>query len=200
MATLDQVAQALNLTTRRVTQLVHEGLPRGDRGEYEIGPCMHWYIRYLQKAVQARVDPEDQAGVREWTYERGRLAREQADRTALMNAEVRGDLGRFSVWQEDLIRFLGEIRAAMLVMPTKLAPVLDGDVNSRRDTLQRAVQEILARVAAYRPKRRTRDSAANDSPGGAGAKAAAAVNGKPMVGRASPAKPGKLGRTRTVAH
>ena len=48
------VAQALNITTRRVEQLVQEGMPRSGRGKYDLGACLLWYVRYLQKALEAR--------------------------------------------------------------------------------------------------------------------------------------------------
>ena len=48
------VAQALNITSRRVEQLVKEGMPRAGRGRYDLGACLLWYVRYLQKALEAR--------------------------------------------------------------------------------------------------------------------------------------------------
>ena len=51
---VDEVARALNLTPRRVQQLRSEGLPSVGRGQYELGPCMAWYIRYLQAALEKR--------------------------------------------------------------------------------------------------------------------------------------------------
>lgn len=48
------VAQALNITQRRVEQLAKEGMPRSGRGRYDLGACLLWYVRYLQKALEAR--------------------------------------------------------------------------------------------------------------------------------------------------
>ena len=44
-----RVASALNLSEQRVQQLVHEGMPRESRGQYDAVKCMLWYIRDLQK-------------------------------------------------------------------------------------------------------------------------------------------------------
>lgn len=199
-ANVETVAKAMNISPRRVQQLVAEGMPRAVRGEYDLGQCMAWYIRYLQRAVEKRADPDGDDGSAEFTRERSRLAREQADRTALQNAELRGDLGRIAVWQEELTRLFGEVRAALLSMPTKLAPVLDGDINQRQRTLDSAIHEVLGRLASYRPTRRAaRDS---DGPGGSrGGATASAEADRQRVGRSGPAaKQRKRGGTGPVAH
>ncbi len=154
-ANVETVAKALNLTPRRVQQLVNEGMPKGDRGVYDLGQCMAWYIRYLQKALEARKDPDERRESSELNFERARLAREQADKTALQNAELRADLGRLSVWEEELTTFLAEIRAALLRLPTKAAPELHGDTSQRQRILEAAIHEVLRGLAAYRPARRT---------------------------------------------
>lgn len=46
-----RLSEAMNLTPRRVQQLVSEGLPKGKRGEYVLESCLMWYIRYLQAKV-----------------------------------------------------------------------------------------------------------------------------------------------------
>lgn len=184
-ANVETVAKALNLTPRRVQQLVAEGMPKATRGEYDLGQCMAWYIRYLQKALEARQDPDSRHDLAELTRERARLAKEQADKTALYNAELRGDLGRLSVWQDELARFLSEMRAAFLRLPSKVAPDLNGDVNDRQRRLEAAVHEVLRRLAAYRPTRRTASSQEDDLDHGRRPRATSAANGV-SVGRRKP--------------
>ncbi len=60
MATVngDRLSEALNVTVRRVQQLVKEGLPQVDRNRYDLGQCYFWYVRYLQKALQRRENVE----------------------------------------------------------------------------------------------------------------------------------------------
>jgi len=48
------LARACHITPRRVQQLVAEGMPRTNRGKYDLGVCMSWYIRYLQEQVERR--------------------------------------------------------------------------------------------------------------------------------------------------
>src|SRR5882724_3573536 len=49
-----KLANALNLSEQRVQQLVHEGMPREARGQYDAVKCMLWYIRYLQNVIEKR--------------------------------------------------------------------------------------------------------------------------------------------------
>jgi hypothetical protein len=82
MATADQVARALNISVRRLQQLVQEGMPRAERGQYEIGPCLTWYIRFLSKALAAR--NETDGG--ELLVQRTRILALRADKVAHDNA------------------------------------------------------------------------------------------------------------------
>ena len=59
MATVNgqKIAQALNLTEQRVHQLVSEGLPKEDRGQFDPIKCLLFYIRYLQRALEKKSVP-----------------------------------------------------------------------------------------------------------------------------------------------
>lgn len=48
-----RLSEAMNLTPRRVQQLVPEGLPKAKRGSYVLEDCLQWYIRYLQAKVHS---------------------------------------------------------------------------------------------------------------------------------------------------
>jgi phage terminase Nu1 subunit (DNA packaging protein) len=78
---VERVADALNLTPRRVQQLVKEGMPREKRGEYDPIKCLLWYIRYLQAQVSRlspNVAPEGSEGDQE-RKQRIRLLQADAD-------------------------------------------------------------------------------------------------------------------------
>ena len=107
---VNQVATALNLTPRRVNQLVtNDGMPQVARGVYDLGKCMHWYIRYLQTALQRR-SVTDGDGVTSLTAERVRSTRESADKAALDNALRRGEL----VEVARVTQLINEIPLAMI--------------------------------------------------------------------------------------
>src|SRR6478736_6017796 len=88
-----QVAQAFNVTKRRVEQLVHEGMPREDRGKYDLGKCMLWYIRYLQKALESKGGPAATLHTTpEIKSERARLLRADADIREMERSKLEGKL------------------------------------------------------------------------------------------------------------
>ena len=123
------IANALNLTTRRVHQLKAEGLPTVGRGQYEIGPCMAWYIRYLQAALEKR-GPNINPDTPDLLAEKTRLAREQGDKLAIENAISRSEL----VYVDDVVNkwadHISSAKAKLLAMPTKLAPQLVNQSNA----------------------------------------------------------------------
>lgn len=121
---VDQVAVALNISPRRIQQLAKEGMPRDSRGQYELGACMAWYIRYLQHAVEQRHDPNTRDESLVLTRERSRLAREQADRQELDNAERRGELVELAAVTDAWANRLVSLRARLRAIPTKLGPQL----------------------------------------------------------------------------
>ena len=123
------VAKALNLTPRRVQQLKAEGMPTVGRGQYELGPCMAWYIRYLQNALEKR-GPNVNPDTPDLLAEKTRLAREQGDKLAIENAISRGEL----VYLDDVVNtwadHISSAKAKLLAMPTKLAPQLVNQTNA----------------------------------------------------------------------
>jgi hypothetical protein len=70
-----RVAQALNLTESRVHQLVKEGLPRENRGQYDAVKCLLWYIRYLQAVIEKKTINTGNEGFAGEREERVRLLR-----------------------------------------------------------------------------------------------------------------------------
>lgn len=65
------MAKLLNITDRRLQQLVEdEHMPRIGRGIYEIVPCVHWYIAYVEARTQGRLGDE---GKREGQHIKNKL-------------------------------------------------------------------------------------------------------------------------------
>jgi len=144
---VEAIAKALNLTTRRVHQLKAEGLPTVGRGQYELGPCMAWYIRYLQNALEKR-GPNVNPDTPDLLAEKTRLAREQGDKLAIENSIKRGEL----VYVNDVVQtwadHIASARAKLLAMPTKLAPQLVSQSNANviatriREEIDAALDEL----------------------------------------------------------
>lgn len=119
-ANVDQVAQALNLTPRRVQQLVQEGMPQIKRGQYNLGACMLWYIRHLQKALERR-STSDGETVTNLTAERTRQARAQAQKFELENARRRGELVLASYVEQTLFDWSGDLVGRLKGLPGRVA-------------------------------------------------------------------------------
>lgn len=146
---VEAVAKALNLTPRRVQQLKAEGLPTVGRGQYELGPCMAWYIRYLQGKLD-KLGPNTNAETPDLVAEKTRLAKEQGDKIALENAIKRGQL----VYADEVERVwadhISSAKSKILVIPSKLGPQLVNIDNANviagklRDELDEALAELAA--------------------------------------------------------
>lgn len=101
-------------------------------------------------APDARADDDARATL---TAERARLAKEQADRTALDNATRRGELVEMAVVAEEWSRYFQAFRERFIGFPVKvaaeLAALTGGDADTIRGRLDDEVDEWLA--AFHRP-------------------------------------------------
>jgi len=139
---VEAVAKAMNITPRRVQQLKKEGMPSVGRGQYELGPCMAWYIRFLQQALEKRgpTASEDSADL---INERVKLTREQREKVALENEIRRGQLADMAevrmAWSDHITR----AKTKLLSMPSKLGPLLI-NVSDTNIVQQRIKSEVYA--------------------------------------------------------
>jgi phage terminase Nu1 subunit (DNA packaging protein) len=96
--TVEQLARLLDVTPRRVQQLVAEGrLRKVAHGHYPLLPAIRAYIRHLKQEI-----PLDSGAT--LTAERARLAKEQADRLAMQNATARRELAPLSLIEETIAK------------------------------------------------------------------------------------------------
>lgn len=176
----DELAALFRVTPQTIHTWKRVGMPAakeggkgaGNSAQYRLQDVVTWYFRENYERL-------------ELDRQRTRVAAEQADKLAQENALARGELGDLNVWQRELEKILGELRTALLALPTKLAPRLDGDVNQRRERLERALHDALSGLADYQPGRTASEYTGADSGVEDGPEAAAAVNGK-RVGRRKP--------------
>jgi phage terminase Nu1 subunit (DNA packaging protein) len=150
----EKIAQALNLSERRVHQLVREGLPREGRGQFDPMRCMLWYVRFLQRAIERKTVPTldaDFVGERE---ERVRLLRTQAD---LAEIELSKQRSQF-VAIEDVEEAMTELRctttARIMAVAPRLAPQLLGETS--RVMVHAKIESALKEVLLSLSKRETR--------------------------------------------
>lgn len=120
MAARPEVAKLLDITERRVSQLVKDGtIPRPNNGDYNLSACVIAYIRFLRKENQG-------GGSASLTDERARLAKMQADKVEHDLKVARGEFipvkGAAWAWG----KVIQQARARLLALPVKGAPLLIG--------------------------------------------------------------------------
>jgi phage terminase Nu1 subunit (DNA packaging protein) len=160
---------------------------RGNKTSISLEKAVEWYFHENYERLEL-----DRA--------RTRLADEQSRKVALENATRTGELGELSIWQRELEKFFGELRAAFLAFPIKLAPQLDGDVNQRKDLLEREVFALLHSISGHSGGAAA-PRVSKSNPGFRdGSAAAAEVDGKPVGRRQKKAVRRKQRGTGSVAN
>jgi phage terminase Nu1 subunit (DNA packaging protein) len=144
-----KVASALNLTEQRVQQLVHEGLPREGRGQYDPVKCLLWYVRYLQKALEKKAVPTLEGGFVGEREERVRLLRADADLREIELAKERGQLVALPDIEAALTDLVLTTKARIMAIPPRLAPELVGETSRVmiQAKLEKACKESLSYLA-----------------------------------------------------
>lgn len=155
MPTVDvtRVASFLNLDERRIQQLVKEGMPREARGQYDPIKCAHWYIRYLQQALEKKAVPTLDGGFVGEREERVRLLRADADLREMELAKERGLFVALPDLESTLTDLVLTTKARIMAIPPRVAAELVGE-SSRvmiQAKLEKACKEALSYLAKAVP-------------------------------------------------
>jgi plasmid maintenance system antidote protein VapI len=171
---VNQLAQFLNLTPRRVQQLVAgEGLPVEARGKYDLLRCSAWYVRYLQRIIEAR-GPNGRVGdvgdaiqsekLKQAQMESETMALRLArDRQQVVEVEVAG-----RVWDESVSRTRARMLAAVGSEAGKMVGLTSVPEAHRalEDVVYKALSAMVSvaddveRTGEQRSSRRTRRTGA----------------------------------------
>lgn len=145
-----QVANVLNVTERRVQQLVREGLPRQQKGKYDLADCMVWYIRYLQKALERRAVPTTEGEYTGLGDARVRSIKADAELKELELARQRRELIAAPDVERRWMDIVAVMKARLLSIATRVAPFLVGETDRAKiqTKIDDAVKEALAELAA----------------------------------------------------
>mgnify|MGYP003111865313 FL=1 len=139
MATIKEVAEHLDLTTKRMHELFNENIliKTGKSGGQDKDDCRVRYIRYLR--VLARGKNTNSGDLNE---ERTRLTKAQADRAELELQEKEADLISSdtikTVWSD----YVSNVRSKLLALPSKL-----GHLTQAAETYAEA--EAIIKEAVY---------------------------------------------------
>ena len=139
MATIKEVAEHLDLTTKRMHELFNENIliKTGKSGGQDKDDCRVRYIRYLR--VLAKGKNTNSGDLNE---ERTRLTKAQADRAELELQEKEADLISSdtikTVWSD----YVSNVRSKLLALPSKL-----GHLTQAAETYAEA--EAIIKEAVY---------------------------------------------------
>lgn len=144
---VSDIAKALALSTRRVQQLVKEGiLPLSVSGKYDLSGCITAYKKYLQQQIGKNASPSN------LNSEKLRLLKAQADKAEL-EVQILEDkyIAVTEVelkWASLLIAF----RSKMLALPTTVARqliALNNDFSKIVNYLETEIHSALLELSKY---------------------------------------------------
>lgn len=146
------LAKLFSLTTVRVQQLASQGVViKAARGRYDLWASIRNYIKFLQERKVNQWSGEgEQDG---YTQHRARLTKAKADKAEVEAALIKGTAhdaqAVAAVWTD----MIGNARAKMLALPTKLAAQLEGmTIAERKEAIQAAVSQVLNELSDYSPE------------------------------------------------
>jgi len=136
---LDLLAEILNISTRRIQQLVEDGiLPKPEKpGAYNIPLCVQcFYYNEFKNEESEELDGR---------YERARKAKAEADRIEF-DLDIKKSLYlEADIVKSELEKTIGNCRAKLLVLPRKFAPLVSvaQNPNEVEEILTNGVTEAL---------------------------------------------------------
>lgn len=143
------LANVFDLTPSRVHQLVKEGLPKENRGQFDLLKCVRWYVKYLHNVIEKKAVPipgEGFAGERE---ERIRLLRADADLREMELAKERALVISISDYERTLADLILTTKARIMAIPPRVAPDVTGQTSRVmvQALIEKACKEALGSLA-----------------------------------------------------
>lgn len=147
MVSTRELAEILGMSDRRIRQLENDGaLVKVSRGTFDLSASIQTYINYLLEKQKPDSEINKSEEEARWTKAR----REKAE----MEIQImRGELHRAEDVKSVMNHMLGNFRAKMLALPSKMAPQLVAltDVPRIKEILKSAVYETLTELSNYDP-------------------------------------------------
>lgn len=121
------IAKLLMMTPRHVQKLTADGvIPKTERGRYEVVAAVQGYIKYLKdRAITGNGDID-------YTAEKSRLTRAQADLAEIEVARSRGDVVGADQLTRNLTNLFTEIRTNLRNIPGRVSSSLLGLTDERK--------------------------------------------------------------------
>ncbi len=148
MKTTSEFAEIFNVTPKCVRDWIADGLPvvkagkrgAGNESHIDLEAGVRWYFEADRQLL-------------ELNQQRARLAKEQADKTAMDNTVKRGELLSVRTVEIEIGRMFSSMRAKLLGLPTKLAPRVAREKTPARclDLMTTEIHACLTELSEYRP-------------------------------------------------
>lgn len=123
LVSVNEIAEILNLTARRVQQLAENGvIPKPVARKYALKPTVQAYVQYIRQNQE--VKNAGSATQADLIAEQYRLTKVRADRFELDLGQQRGDLLPRVQTQAAWTAMVAHMRARLLSIPTKAAPLV----------------------------------------------------------------------------
>lgn len=142
---IEVLARILDLSDRRIPQLVAEGIiPKTDRGRYPLIPCVQGYIRYLRAGSKGQ-----NLGSEALAVNHAKLTSARAEIEELKRAKMAGEM----VPRDQIARAWSEVcmtvRSHLLGIPARLAARIGMAKNAVevQQILRRDIEESLSELA-----------------------------------------------------
>ena len=142
LISLSTLSECLGVTKEHVTRLANKGvIPKSINGEYDLVPSVRGYV----ESLRSRTDPASIS----LTQEKALLAKRQRERIELELAQTRGGLISVKLVKEEWEKLISASRARLLVIPTKLAPLIFTlkSIPEVKEVIQDAIHEALRELA-----------------------------------------------------
>jgi hypothetical protein len=192
------IAKLLDLTPRRIRQLVDEGvIQRAEKGRYELVPSVRGYIRYLRdRAIGADALPDESARA-----SRARLIKAQAEAQEMENAQTRRELVHVDDAAAVAGRIVEAIRPKLLGLGSRISPQVTGcsKIAENKAFIDGIAYELLRDIASIDP-RWSGGVVGGGTESSAGSPPAPDLDRKPVGGPVPKVVPGKQRGARTMVH
>lgn len=144
MATQNQIARHLDLSVRSVASLQADGIIPKDAS---LDDCRVSYIRNLRERAAGRAAKGEGLDL---TTERALLARAQREKLEREIAAMDRKLIPSEEVEADLIQVFSTIRAKLLALPSRMAPlVASSTIPEAHEALKGVIYEALTDLAEY---------------------------------------------------
>jgi len=118
ICTLQELAALFSVTPSRISQLVHEGLPKNSEGQYPLKDCVSWYVRFLL----SRLNENQNETV---VSERIKLIRAKSRKAEIEIKKMEGEISDNGQVKQQLIKIFTTIKEEFLSLPGQCAPDLE---------------------------------------------------------------------------